>query len=147
MCKVLQGRQEIVKCAVQRSGGVHAPRAAQRVAGPGDGQSGGLSQLSQALPSSDGSSSEWYGNTCGPSSAQPPLTNHPLGRRCRHRGDGRAAQRTSQFTVAEGWLRGPLWLSYGMQLLLGRWAIAQEVSGQDVEDDLAARREAPAGQE
>lgn len=54
-----------------------------------------------------------------------------------------AAQRTAQFAVEEGWARGSLWVAYGMQLIMARWAMEHGVSSQEIDRVMATRREAP----
>jgi hypothetical protein len=51
----------------------------------------------------------------------------------------RAAERTAAFATVEGWARGPLWTAYGMQLLLARWALDQEVTSEQIASHLAAK--------
>ena len=43
-----------------------------------------------------------------------------------------AARRTAAFIARQGWIRGPVWLGYGPQWLLARWALDQGLSSADI---------------
>ncbi len=49
----------------------------------------------------------------------------------------RAADRAARFALTEGWVTGPLWVAYGAQFVLSRWAIEHGVSLEDVRSALS----------
>lgn len=50
-----------------------------------------------------------------------------------------AATQASRFAMAEKWAGGPLWMAYGMQLLLGRWALEQGISSEQIATTLSSQ--------
>lgn len=51
----------------------------------------------------------------------------------------RAATHAARFAIAENWAGGSLWMAYGMQLLLARWALEQGISSEQIATALSSQ--------
>jgi hypothetical protein len=50
-----------------------------------------------------------------------------------------AARQVATFALTEGWATGPLWVAYGPQFLLTRWAVQHHVDTQELDSYLASK--------